>query len=538
MPEHPRSAVPITRRRALAVAAAVTAATTVHSAVPPVAAATGRRPEPTYGLLIDMREHGAAGDGVTDDTEALNTALDEVERNGGGTIYLPPGTYPVGNSARPRLRDNLTIVGNDATILKAGPNGALFVALSRGRSGYGTGVRHVRIRGLRFLGSFRDTRLMCPFALNHASDVVVERCTFEQVQGSRHSFDLNACEDVVIRDCTFLGYHDNEGYQNSECIQVDYSYNGALSYSDEPGSHSGLMSRRITVEDCQFLPIRADGVDYPCPNPFGSHGLKEGSWFTDLTFRRNVVVDPIHAPATSDGPNVGHDRGLIHLPTSSRVRIERNRFVQTRPGMLRAISFCAASYVITTQSDPNAFPPVKETLEHPLDCHDIRIRDNVFQGFRATDPTVPPQQVIFLGGLPDGGELRNVEIRGNRFDDSDHPTVSGAPAIEARYVHGLTVAGNTFDRSSRLVRVDESCRDVRIESSTATSVTGSVAAIDVAASLYTVTGNRLRGRRPRPDVGVAIGDGSPGLVARNTITGFTEAVRTPQPLPEGVVVRH
>ncbi|MEQ7129352.1 glycosyl hydrolase family 28-related protein [Actinopolymorpha sp. B11F2] len=484
-----------------------------------------------------MREYGAIGDGIADDTEVLNAALDEVERNGGGTIYFPPGTYPVGNSARPRLRDNLTIIGKKATLLKAGPNGALFVALSRGRAGYGTGVRNVRINGLRFLGSYPNTRLVCPFALHHASNVVVENCTFEQVQGSRHSFDLNACEDIVIRDSTFLGFYDNEGFQNGECIQVDYSYNGALSYNDAPGSHSGLMSRRITVENCRFLPIRVDGVDYPCPNPFGAHGLKEGARFTDLTFRGNLVVDPIHGPAISDEPNVGHDRGLIHLPTSAHVVIEGNRFVQTKPGMLRVISFSAASYVITTESDPNVFPPIKETLEHPVNCHDLTIRNNAFEGFRATDPNVPAQQVIFLRGLPNGGELRDVEIRGNKFFGLANPDVPGAAAIEAKYVDGLVVADNKFESSGPLLSVDEHSRNITVESTVATGVTGSAAAINVPANDYEITHNMLRGGTPRPEVGISIGIGSPGIVAQNTITGFADPIQTPEVLPDGVVVQ-
>lgn len=515
----------ISRRRVLTVAATI------------AAVAASNVPKASADLYINLREHGAAGDGVTDDTEILNAALDEVERNSGGTIYFPPGTYPVGNSARPRLRDNLTLIGKDATLVKAGPNGALFVALSRGRSGYGTGVRNVRVSGLRFLGSFPNSRLMCPFALHHASNVVVENCTFEQVQGSRHSFDLNACEDIVIRDSTFLGYYDNEGFRNSECIQVDYSYNGALSYGDAPGSHSGLLSRRITVENCRFLPIRVEGVDYPCPNPFGAHGYKEDAWFTELAFRGNLVVDPIHGPASSDEPNVGIDRGLIHLPTSAEVVIEDNRFVQTTPGMLRAISFGAASYVITTESNPNASPPVKETLEHPVDCHDLTIRNNVFDGFRATDPAVPAQQVIFLRGLPNGGELRNVEIRGNRFVDLAQPDVVGAPAIEARYVDGLIVADNKFENSNGIVRVDEFCRNVTIDSTIATSVTGAAPAIDIAASRYAVTDNQLKGGTPQPATGIAIGDGSPGIVVRNTITGFAEPIQTPAVLPDGVIVQ-
>lgn len=40
-----------------------------------------------------VREFGAAGDAVSDDTGAFQRALDAVSRAGGGTVYAPPGKY-------------------------------------------------------------------------------------------------------------------------------------------------------------------------------------------------------------------------------------------------------------------------------------------------------------------------------------------------------------------------------------------------------------------------------------------------------------
>jgi polygalacturonase len=42
---------------------------------------------------LNVRMHGAVGDGVHDDTPAINTAIAEVSRAGGGTVYLPAGLY-------------------------------------------------------------------------------------------------------------------------------------------------------------------------------------------------------------------------------------------------------------------------------------------------------------------------------------------------------------------------------------------------------------------------------------------------------------
>jgi len=44
-------------------------------------------------LFINVKDYGAKGDGTTDDTTALSDALAALVAAGGGTLYIPPGTY-------------------------------------------------------------------------------------------------------------------------------------------------------------------------------------------------------------------------------------------------------------------------------------------------------------------------------------------------------------------------------------------------------------------------------------------------------------
>lgn len=43
----------------------------------------------------DVTEFGAIGDGKTDDTDAIQRAIDACRENGGGVVFVPPGQYVV-----------------------------------------------------------------------------------------------------------------------------------------------------------------------------------------------------------------------------------------------------------------------------------------------------------------------------------------------------------------------------------------------------------------------------------------------------------
>jgi hypothetical protein len=63
-----------------------------------------------FGLVFDVvNDYGAAGDGVTDDTDAIQAACAAAKAAGGGVVNLPPGTYLI---RRPiTLASNVTLRG-------------------------------------------------------------------------------------------------------------------------------------------------------------------------------------------------------------------------------------------------------------------------------------------------------------------------------------------------------------------------------------------------------------------------------------------
>lgn len=65
-------------------------------------------------LVVNVvNDFGAKGNGVTDDTQAIQSAINAVHHQGGGVIIFPPGVYLVTSVT---LKDNITYQGYGATI--------------------------------------------------------------------------------------------------------------------------------------------------------------------------------------------------------------------------------------------------------------------------------------------------------------------------------------------------------------------------------------------------------------------------------------
>ena len=70
-------------------------------------------------MLISIRQMGAHGDGLNDDTAAIAKGIELIRKNGGGTLFFEPGTYLTGTQ---RLCDNMELLLGPGAVLKALPD--------------------------------------------------------------------------------------------------------------------------------------------------------------------------------------------------------------------------------------------------------------------------------------------------------------------------------------------------------------------------------------------------------------------------------
>jgi hypothetical protein len=144
-----------------------------------------RGPDPWF----DVMGYGAAGDGVTNDYAAINSAIVAATTNG-GIVYFPPGTYLVGTTLAPASNVTLMGAGPGASIIK-GTNDTTVIT--------GSSLSEVTIRDLQVQV---QTGVGTPngIILNTCSKVLIQNV---EVFNAWDSIDLLAgCTDALVLGCT------------------------------------------------------------------------------------------------------------------------------------------------------------------------------------------------------------------------------------------------------------------------------------------------------------------------------------------------
>jgi hypothetical protein len=64
-----------------------------------------------FADVVNVKDFGAVGDGVADDTTAFNEAINRIQANGGGELKVPKGTYKIASKIN-RTVSNIRIIGD------------------------------------------------------------------------------------------------------------------------------------------------------------------------------------------------------------------------------------------------------------------------------------------------------------------------------------------------------------------------------------------------------------------------------------------
>jgi hypothetical protein len=254
---------------------------------PPLPKSDLRETDPNKGSYVLGREligenikyFGAVGNGVADDTSAIQAALDASHAAGIGVIRFPRGTYLLGDALK--FYSNQHIIGEPGAVLlqKDGNTGGAYGNLMRnfydGSGGYDA-THDVIIENLIFDGGDQTDAPSTLLAMCHSQNIIIRNCTFQNGfsggdVGNGHDIEINSSIHVTVDQCSFV--NNRRKGLSSELVQVDVATGSAVyPWSPDVGERNddGTVSKFVNVSNCRFKGVLHDNV-YDRTVCVGSH---------------------------------------------------------------------------------------------------------------------------------------------------------------------------------------------------------------------------------------------------------------------------
>lgn len=236
----------------------------------------------TKGPWFDVRAYGAIGDGVTDDTAAIQAAMDAAKVVG-GTVFFPVGVYVCNSQLALSAPSGVTLQGVSAstqltlgTIIKYTGTASPFIEISDTTPAASTRLKNINFQYTN--GSFTGTLVKL-----YSAPVVVEDCNFtgNGVSTATLLLDPGDSVDFSIDRCSFnfaINAINGEG-MNAGTVK-DCLFNPGLTTSNILNPGDGW-----TIQGCGFE-LLSDGTGKAIKMDSGksSKGMKiSGNWFGDAT---------------------------------------------------------------------------------------------------------------------------------------------------------------------------------------------------------------------------------------------------------------
>ena len=182
--------------------------------------ATARTIDSKLKDVVSVKDFGAVGDDVTNDTAAIQAAIDAVNTAGGGTVYFPQGSYVVSANLSIYSKIKYLGAGSKASILKVsgtpGPvsifrttssvNGVVFDSL-----GFSGSVNYPADSTV-YKQTYANTNTAIQTSGGVVTDFLVQNCDFREL--SAGSIDINGAQSSNIKIVN------NSFYKGSYCSHV------------------------------------------------------------------------------------------------------------------------------------------------------------------------------------------------------------------------------------------------------------------------------------------------------------------------------
>lgn len=233
-------------------------------------------------ISVNVKDFGAIGDGIVNDTFAIQSAIDYVGVNGGGSIYIPNGIYMIDSTTQRVVNCGLLITQNNTDIILE--SGAVLKVIPNAFNSY--------------------NYLVCFYRMSHGSisggTLEGDRIEHDYTLTGTHEFGMGVVTDGAVHIVI-------------EKINIkNFTGDGIFVYGTNNGESGYIKS--------QYITIRNNIVDMSRRNNIA---VCVG---TDITIKNNIILNA----GVNDGINDGTEpKAGIDIEGGSnpwRITISKNTF--------------------------------------------------------------------------------------------------------------------------------------------------------------------------------------------------------------------
>lgn len=223
---------------------------------------------------VNVRDLGAKGDGITNDTPVLQKAIDAASASGGGEIDFPQGIYRTGSLD---LKSHVTLHLDQGAVIQGSPDENDYPLIRARWEGHdeechralisanhaediaitGTGIirgdekvgAHRKPRGpaliepiesqnIRLEGVTLQSTRIWTFHPTYCQNVQVQNVKFDTIGINSDGIDPDSCKGVHIEGCSFTTGDDNIAIKSGKGAE---------------GVQVGRPCEDITIKNCRFI---------------------------------------------------------------------------------------------------------------------------------------------------------------------------------------------------------------------------------------------------------------------------------------------
>ena len=389
-------------------------------------------PDPVTGFVANVRDaaYGAVADGVSDDTAAIQRAIDAVSAAGGGIVDIPAGNYMINTLHQTGYsyeRAGLVLKSN---IIVRMANGAVLRAIPNGERSYQifsiTHVDNVHIMGGKLIGD-RDTHIGnlgqtgYGVRITDATNVVIEDLYAGEFWGDgvflgEDSRNITLyrviCDHNRRQGMSIVGGHKVKILE-SEFKRSDGTPPKSGIDIEPEGDHPIVSG--VEIRNCLF---EGSSTGFVVSNQY-SNSVAENIIFADNIVRSNKTAINLVGIQSGEvtGNTIYHDQSITENDTHWGIRLRNDGRHPTRNVIVRGNTIYGGNVVDTTGESSNV------------------IQNNTFKA------------AVYIRGIAHAGQTLKAKVYDGDYGDLHVHNVVWVPATAISsyqwYADGTAIAGAT-----------------------------------------------------------------------------------------------